>query len=76
MILFGADYFVYYEDLPRTVRGVVTPNDDATFSVYINKKLDEASQRKALAHEVHHIENDDFYNGRPLYEIEGLNETA
>ena len=78
MILPDADYFVYYAPFPLSVRGVVTPNDDGTFSIFINSRLNDLEKRKAYRHEVHHIENDDFYNGRPLQLIEGIynNETT
>ena len=71
-LLSECDYFVYFESLPLPVRGVVTPNDDGTFSIYINSRLSEAKQREAFRHELGHIERDDFYNGEPLQKIEGL----
>ena len=64
------DYVVREVALPYGVNGVVTPNDDTTFSIYINSRLSEDQKRKALDHEVKHIENDDFYNGLPIEEIE------
>ena len=72
MILANADYFVYYEDFPPTVRGVVTPNDDGTFSIFLNSRLSDSQKLLTYLHEVRHIENDDFYNGKPLQIIEGV----
>lgn len=72
MILANADFFVYYADFPPTVRGVVTPNDDGTFSIFLNSRLSDSQKLLTYLHEVHHIENDDFYNGQPLQIIEGL----
>ena len=66
----GADYFVRIVDLPCPVGGMVTPNDDGTFSVYINAKNSREKQIKSYAHEVDHIENDDFYTGKDIKEIE------
>ena len=48
------------------------PNDDGSFSVYINANLSQERKKKALKHELDHIENDDFYNGKPITEIEDI----
>ena len=64
------DYFVRTVDLPAEVGGLVAVNEDGTYSVYINAKLSSSRQEKALRHEVDHIENDDFYNGKPIEEVE------
>lgn len=64
------DYFVRLIDLPPSIGGMVTPNDDGTFSIYINARLDCIQQQKAFEHEVDHIKNDDFYNGKSIEEIE------
>lgn len=66
------DFFIYYIDLPPTVRGVVTPNPDSTYSIFINSNLSDEKKRSAYIHEVKHILRDDFYNGQPLQIIEGL----
>lgn len=65
------DYCVREVPLPYGVKGCVTPNaDDDGFSIYINSRLSEDQKRKALEHEVDHIKNDDFYNDKPIEEIE------
>lgn len=61
-----ADIFVRYVDFPRTVRGVTLPNDDGTFSVYLNAILTETMQRKTLAHELAHIRMNHFYDCEPV----------
>ena len=68
----GADYFVYYEKLPWSIHGMVSPNDDGTFSIILNSRISEALQRAAYRHEVRHIENDDFYNGLSIQVIEPM----
>lgn len=68
----GRDYFVYYEVLPRRVRGMVTVNEDCTYTIIINSLLPDSQKRKTYEHEVNHIENDDFYNGKPIQEIEDI----
>lgn len=55
------DYFVRVIELPRAVRGVTVPNDDGTFSVYINSLYDDGIQRETLEHELAHLARDHFY---------------
>lgn len=64
------DYFVRLVPLPWHVRGFVTPNDDDTYSVYINSLLPEAIQRAALEHELRHIQNGDLYSAESVAAIE------
>lgn len=66
----GRDYFVCYDVLPRKVRGLVTVNEDCTYTIVINSLLPECQRKKTYDHEVDHIENEDFYNGLPIEEIE------
>ena len=69
----GADYFVRVVKFPVSAPGgMVMPNDDGTFSVYLNSSLNWEKQVEAYRHEVSHIENDDFYNGKPIEEIENV----
>ncbi|MBR6114659.1 MAG: hypothetical protein IKQ10_05675 [Oscillospiraceae bacterium] len=60
------DHFVRVIALPSAVRGVTVPNDDGTFSVYINAVLDADVQRKALEHELAHLARDHFYKAAPI----------
>ena len=48
------------------------PNDDGTYSIYLNARLDELRQRKACSHELDHIVNGDFYSDRPIEEVEDI----
>lgn len=61
-----ADIFVRYVSFPRSVRGVTMPNDDTTFSVYINDRLDERTQRETYEHELAHIRLNHFYDHEPV----------
>ena len=66
-------YFVRVIPFPvDSVGGMVTPNDDGTYMVYLNANLSIERQRKALRHELSHISNGDFYNDLPIEEIEDL----
>ena len=68
-----ADYFVRVIDFPSyKVGGMTIPNDDGTFSVYINDRLDVCRKRRAGNHELNHIERGDFYNDSAIGEIENL----
>jgi len=60
------DVFVRRIRLPLRVRGVTLPNDDATYSVYLNAALPAAQQEETLAHELYHIEHDHLYRNDPL----------
>lgn len=73
----GADYFVYWVPFPEnngTDGGCVTPNDDGTFSILMDKKLlcQMRKAKKTYRHEVDHIEGEDFFNGRPIADIENI----
>ena len=65
-----SDYFVRYIPLPITVQGATLPNDDGTFSIYINARLPFETQKHALAHEIQHIRDDHLYSTLPVPEIE------
>lgn len=64
------DYFVYMVSLPKKVEGVTVPNNDGTYSVYINKDLSESVQQAALDHELEHIQHDHLYSTKPIKAIE------
>lgn len=68
----GVDFFVYYlpYKLPPHFGGFCTPNDDHTFSVYIDPSKPQEVQEKTYAHEVSHLENGDFDIGVDPVEAE------
>ena len=66
------DFVVREVELPPSVKGVVTPNDDSTFSIYLNVQLTPEQKSVALQHEIDHILNDDFYTDKSIEEIECL----
>lgn len=63
-------YFVRLLPLPSSVEGVVLPNDDGTYDVYINSVLPVEKRRDALAHEIRHIKHDHLYENKPIRLIE------
>ncbi len=67
----GSDYFIYLVDFPDCrAGGMVTPNDDGTFSVYLNARLSRGQQLTSAAHECRHIAHDDFYRDEEIAEME------
>lgn len=64
------EVFVRYISFPYTVKGVTLPNDDGTFSIYINSVLPEPQQREALRHELSHVRDGHFYDCAPVNENE------
>ena len=59
---------------PQRVEAVTLPNDDGTFSVYVNNSIPKQRQMAALRHELNHIEQDHFYND--IKEIETIEAEA
>lgn len=63
MLIEDVDYFVHLVPFPSgPVDGMVTPNDDGTFTIYLNSNVSEARRKKALEHELNHIRMDHFYD--------------
>ena len=68
----GLDYFVYPVAFPNYAnQGAVTPNNDNTYTVYINSLYPQELWPGILEHELDHIRNNDFYNDRDIREVEG-----
>ena len=70
MIIEEADYFIRFRIMPPKIYAFITPNDDGTFSVYLDPRRSYYQRKQDLDHELRHIANDDFYNGLPIYQIE------
>ena len=73
----GADYFVHWVPFPPdngTDGGAVIPNDDGTFTILMDEKLLRNAKKaySTYRHEVCHIEDEDFYNDKPISEIEKI----
>lgn len=68
----GADYWVRYMVLPPGIYAFVTPNDDGTFSIYLDPRRSRSQLFDDLDHELDHIKRDDFYNGLPIQVVENL----
>lgn len=55
------EYFVREVALPKRIDGVVTPNDDGSFDIYLNANQPREKQLRWLEHELEHIRSDHFY---------------
>ena len=68
-----ADFFVRLVPFPAgRIHGGIRPNDDGTFSVYIDINATHDVQQDAYWHEYRHMAFDDFYNNKPIEEIEDI----
>lgn len=74
----GVDYHVFWVPFPEnngTGGGAVMPNeDDDGYSIYLDARLlsNMEKAKKVFDHERKHIENDDFWNDKPIDEIEDI----
>lgn len=66
----GVDYFVYLVPLPLSVGGFVRPNDDGTYSVYLNNRLTHLANLRSCRHETAHLAHGDFYRAASVDEME------
>lgn len=58
-------------DLPADARGCVVPEEDGSFTVYINSIYNQQQRRAIFDHEMRHLLLDHHYSARPLAEVEG-----
>lgn len=65
------EYVVRLIDLPCAVKAVTALDDEGLANIYLNAKLSQETQRKALKHELNHLDRDDFYNDLDIRTVEG-----
>ncbi len=70
--LLSEDIIIRKIPLPLRVRAFTIPDADGDYNIYINSNLSEEQQKKSLAHEKSHIENEDFMKSKSASEIEEL----
>ena len=67
------DFFVRLIPFPRgKSHGATTPNEDGTYSVYIDENADRDTQLSAYWHEYEHLAYEDFDNGKDIHDIEDI----
>lgn len=64
------EHTVYLVPLPGDIKAAVQIDIDGYPSIYINDALSPAAKKKAFLHEMRHVVHDDFYNDKPIREIE------
>ena len=70
------EYHVYIVSLPGDINEAVRVDADGFASIYINDCLSPAAQREAFDHAVRHIERNDHFNDRSIWEVEGCQEPS
>ena len=63
------DLTIVFLALPMNVDGVITVNDDCSYTAFINNKKCPDRQAQAYKHALEHIKNGDFRDGN-VQEIE------
>jgi hypothetical protein len=57
---------------PGDIQAAVRIDADGYASIYINEQLSPQAKKAAFLHEIRHLQNDDMYNDKSIYEVEGL----
>lgn len=51
---------VTYQNLPKKTNSLAVANGDGSFTIIINRSLDDQGRKRAVAHEIRHISRNDF----------------
>ena len=54
------DIFVHITDLPLSINGLTTENDDGSYTIFLNSRASKSQQEAAYEHELRHINGLDF----------------
>lgn len=69
--LWDGDFKVYMVNFHTcAIKGAVREDEDGFASIYINEQCAPSARKRALAHEIRHIINNDLSNDRPIGEVE------
>lgn len=66
----NGEVFCYFVDMPCKIGATAVPNEDGTFTVYVNSRLSIEKQKESYLHELRHIKGDDFYKNLSVQVIE------
>lgn len=69
MIVQNMDFIVYLVPFPMTIYGMIEPCEDKA-AIYINSRIPAEKQRKALKHELRHLELGHPWDQRPVHVLE------
>ena len=64
------DYNVVFVPLPGDIYACVRVDINGYPTVYINVGLSQSARKKALAHELRHVEQGDFFNHDSIWDVE------
>lgn len=68
----GADYFIYYMNLPPKIYAFVMPNTDGTYSMFLDPRRSRDQMIEDYIHELWHIIRGDLHNDVPIWKVEGI----
>lgn len=54
------EYIIMFKDLPTTIKALTVNNEDDTYTIIVNSKLNYEQQHKSFEHELLHINSCDF----------------
>lgn len=61
MVAKMSEFRVQLIDFPSTkIKACITPNEDGTHTIFVNARLSEDQQAKAVRHELDHFYGDDL----------------
>lgn len=61
---------VYLVDLPHGIRGFTRRNEDGSYTMLINARLNSEMQVQTYDHEIQHIENGDYDGVKEINSLE------
>lgn len=64
------EVIIRYLDMDPKIKGLTVKDSNDDYNVYINPRLSDAERQKTVMHETDHIENDHFYDVRPVKDLE------
>lgn len=64
--MYEDEYRVYFLPFSGDIEGATRIDPDGFPSIYINAALSPMAARKTFDHEIHHVEHDDFHNGKGI----------
>jgi len=65
------EYYIRRIAFPNSaVKAATFPNDDGTYDIYVNARLSESEQQKAIEHELRHIRLGHFRSDAPIEQKE------
>ena len=70
------DIIIRYVKLPASIKAYTLTDDNDDYNVYVNSALNSIEQKKALQHELRHIEGDHFFRGSTVASDEKEAESA